>query len=147
VSLPMFACCSTPARFANAGRHQERQAMFEDLRKVFIQHTTADLARELTEAKIPWAEVNDIPAVARLEAVSSKLTSTRMPDGREIRLQPLPVDLDNGPRELSFPPSYGEHTRPILSEIGLPSDEIQMLLDSGIALAAANAEQTAKDAS
>jgi crotonobetainyl-CoA:carnitine CoA-transferase CaiB-like acyl-CoA transferase len=137
VALPKFACCSTPARFANSGRHQERDAMFDDLRRVFSQYSTAELARELTEAKIPWAEVNDIHAVAKLEAVASKLTRTRMPEGREILLQPLPVDLPEGPRQLSFPPAYGEHTRPILSEIGFGPGEIQGLLDSGVALATA----------
>jgi len=136
VSLPKFAGCSTPARFANAGRHQEREAMFEDLRKVFAQHTTAELAGDLTAAKIPWADVNDIPAVRRLDAISSRLTRTRMPDGREIQLQPLPVDLEDEPRELSFPPSYGEHTRSLLSEVGFQSEEICDLLESGIAWSA-----------
>ena len=110
--------------------------MFEDLRKVFAQHTTAELAGDLTAAKIPWADVNDIPAVRRLDAISSRLTRTRMPDGREIQLQPLPVDLEDEPRELSFPPSYGEHTRSLLSEVGFQSEEICDLLESGIAWSA-----------
>ena len=110
--------------------------MFEDLRRVFSQHTTAELALDLTEAKVPWARINDIPAVAKLEAIASKLTRSRMPDGREILLQPLPVDLEGGPRELAFPPAYGEHTEPILREIGFESAEIRTLLESGVAVAA-----------
>jgi itaconate CoA-transferase len=136
VGIQKFTCCSTAARFTNAGRHQERKAMFEDLRKVFSQHTTAELARDLTEAKVPWARINDIPAVAKLEAIASKLTRSRMPDGREILLQPLPVDLEGGSRELAFPPAYGEHTEPILREIGFASAEIRTLLESGVAVAA-----------
>lgn len=136
VELAKFADCATPARFSNAGRHHERGAMFEDLRRVFGRYTTAELARDLTQAKIPWAEVNDIRAVSQLEAVRSKLTRSRMPDGRELLLQPLPVDLADGPRELSFPPRYGEHTRPILAEIGFAAAEVEALLESGAALAA-----------
>ena len=133
VGLPKFADCSTPARLTNAGRHQEREPMFQDLRDAFAQYTTEELSRDLTDARIPWAPINDIPTVAGLHAVASKLTKTRMPDGREINLQPLPVDLDVTPRELSFPPRYGEHTLPILQEIGFRPDEVRALLESGIA--------------
>jgi itaconate CoA-transferase len=112
--------------------------MFEDLRKVFIQYTTAELASDLDEAKIPWARINDVPAVAKVEAIAAKLTRSRMPDGREIRLQPLPVDVEGGPVELAFPPSYGEHTEAILREIGFAPGEIHDLLAKGVAVSAAS---------
>jgi itaconate CoA-transferase len=136
VALPKFASCSTPARFTNAGRHREREPMFEDLRHVFASYTTSDLAKDLTEAKIPWAPVNDVPSVAKLPAVMSKLTGTRMPDGRMLNLQPLPVDLEGAPRVLSFPPRYGEHTNAILTEIGFREDDVRALVDAGVAYAA-----------
>ncbi len=134
VSLSKFAECSTPARFANAGRHAEREPMFDDLRRVFARHSSRELATDLTAAKIPWAEVNDLYAVSRLPAVSSRMTVTHMPDGRPIRLQPLPVDGDATPRELSFPPRYGEHTIGILQEIGYSTADVDRLLGTGIAL-------------
>lgn len=136
VTIPKFAVCATEARYANAGRHKEREAMFTDLRAVAAQYSTADLARDLTEAKIPWAPVNNIYEVAKLEAVASKLTQTRMPDGRTLKLQPLPVDLDGPPMELSFPPAYGEHTSAILSEIGVPAPQIESLNAEGIVYSA-----------
>jgi crotonobetainyl-CoA:carnitine CoA-transferase CaiB-like acyl-CoA transferase len=43
VSLPKFMECSTPARFSNAGRQTESEAMFADVRRVFARHTTAEL--------------------------------------------------------------------------------------------------------
>ena len=110
--------------------------MFEDLRSVFVQYTKAELARDLTEAKIPWAEVNDLRTVAELPAVATRLTRTRMPDGREIRLQPLPVDQADTPRELSFPPRYGQHTEAILRELQFDEDEVRALIDEGVVLAA-----------
>jgi crotonobetainyl-CoA:carnitine CoA-transferase CaiB-like acyl-CoA transferase len=135
VEIPKFACCSTPARFQNAGRHAEREAMYADLREVFKKYTSAEISADLTRAKIPWAEVNDIYKVAKLPAIASKLTTTRMPDGRQIKLQPLPVDMEGEPRELSFAPAYGEHSVSLLREAGLSTEEIDALLAEGIAYA------------
>lgn len=113
--------------------------MFVDVSAVFACHPTVELERDLTAAKIPWARVNDVPSVAKLPAIASKLTRTCMPDGRRINLQPVPVDSDAPPRELSFPPAYGEHTCSILAEIGFGATEIQELLTDGVAFAPAAA--------
>lgn len=133
VEIPKFSSCSTPARFFNAGRHVERERMYADLREVFKQYTTQEIANDLTRAKIPWAEVNDVYAAAKLPAIASKLTSTRMPDGRELKLQPLPVDLEREPLELSFAPAYGEHSVALLEEAGLSAAEIRQLIEEGTA--------------
>jgi crotonobetainyl-CoA:carnitine CoA-transferase CaiB-like acyl-CoA transferase len=133
VEIPKFSSCSTPARFSNAGRHAEREAMFEDLRAVFKRYTTEEIALDLTRAKIPWANVNDVYAASKLPAIASKLTKTRMPDGRALQLQPLPVDLQEEPRELGFAPAYGEHSVAILEEAGFSVGEIEQLIKDGIA--------------
>jgi crotonobetainyl-CoA:carnitine CoA-transferase CaiB-like acyl-CoA transferase len=135
MEIPKFTGCSTPARFQNAGRHVEREAMYADLRAVFRKYTSEELAGDLTRARIPWAEVNDVYAVSKLPALERKLTTTRMPDGRTVRLQPLPVDQPEPPRELRFAPSYGEHSVAILGEAGLSDTEIRELLGDGIAYA------------
>jgi formyl-CoA transferase len=131
VEIEKFSGCATPARFSNAGRHSERESMYEDVRKVFAQYTSCELACDLTQAKIPWARVNDIYHAAELPAIRQKLTRTRSPDGQEILLQPLPVDRGEPPRELEFPPCYGQHTKQILREIGLPQSRIEQLIDAG----------------
>jgi crotonobetainyl-CoA:carnitine CoA-transferase CaiB-like acyl-CoA transferase len=135
VEIPKFAECSTPARFQNAGRHVEREPMYADLRAVFRRYSSEELAGDLTRARIPWAEVNDVYAVSKLPALENKLTITHMPDGRAVRLQPLPVDQPESPRELRFAPSYGEHSIAILSEAGLSDSEIRELVGAGIAYA------------
>jgi crotonobetainyl-CoA:carnitine CoA-transferase CaiB-like acyl-CoA transferase len=58
-----------------------------------------------------------------------------MPGGRQVNLQPLPVDTGTAPRELSFPPAYGEHSAAILREIGLDAGEIEELAAQGIVVA------------
>ncbi|HVW70609.1 MAG TPA: CoA transferase, partial [Steroidobacteraceae bacterium] len=131
VEIEKFSCCATPARYANAGRHAERAAMFEDVRRVFARHPTEELAQDLTKARIPWARVNDVYAAAALPAIREKLTTSYAPDGRRLALQPLPVDRPEPPRELSFPPRYGEHTRSLLNEIGLGDAEVDDLAADG----------------
>ena len=108
--------------------------MFADVRRVFARYTTAELVKDLSDARIPWAEVNDVEAVSKLEALKGKLTRTRMPDGRVLNLQPLPVDGVAPPRELSFPPRYGEHTAAILGEIGFSKAEIGEMIAAGVAV-------------
>jgi crotonobetainyl-CoA:carnitine CoA-transferase CaiB-like acyl-CoA transferase len=131
IEMEKFTECATPARLTNAGRHAERAAMFEDLKRVFARFTTEELARDLTRGKIPWAPVNDLYAVTQLPAVKEKVTRTRGPDGRLLALQPLPVDGEGPPRELTFAPQYGEHTRGLLREVGMTEAEIGNLIGDG----------------
>lgn len=131
VEIEKFGCCATPARFTNAGRHAERVAMYDDVRRVCTRYTTEELAQDLTQARIPWARVNDVYAAAALPAIKEKLTVTRAPNGQQIRLQPLPVDHDGPACELSFPPSYGEHTRALLREINISESEIEEFVAAG----------------
>jgi hypothetical protein len=70
--------------------------------------------------------------VREMEAISSRLTSTRTPDGSVIRLPPMAVDLDDGVSDLPFAPSYSEHTHAILEESGLAHEEIGALAGDGI---------------
>jgi crotonobetainyl-CoA:carnitine CoA-transferase CaiB-like acyl-CoA transferase len=110
--------------------------MFVDLERVFAKYGTEDLARDLTKAKIPWSRVNDVYSVAKLPAIQAKMTATRAPDGRLVALQPLPVDGESSPRELTFPPRYGEHTTSLLREIGIDDDEVGSLVADGTVFAA-----------
>lgn len=138
VEIDKFTSCATPMRFANSGRHAERDQMFSDLRAVFARHTTAQLTQDLQRAQIPCSLVHDLYEVAELEAIKTKLTRTCMPDGTRLNLQPLAVDIAGGPRELSFAPRYGEHSRAILGETGLSDAEIDRLVSAGVVYAQAD---------
>ena len=67
-----------------------------------------------------------------LEALAAKLPTTRMPDGRSVRLQPMAVDLEDAADEFSFPPRFGEHTDAILAEAGHSADDIAALRENGV---------------
>jgi crotonobetainyl-CoA:carnitine CoA-transferase CaiB-like acyl-CoA transferase len=59
------------------------------------------------------------------------MSTSTMPDGRVIHLQPPAIDLD-GPAHFAFPPRYGEHTHAVLREAGLGDAECAALATQGI---------------
>ena len=87
---------------------------------------------DLRAATIPHARINGVVAVRELEALRERLTSTVMPDGKRVRMQPMAVDLPGAAREFRFPPKYGEHTRPVLREAGFSDDECRALAAAGV---------------
>lgn len=132
VDIPIFAPASTEARFSNEGRHKERKQMYQDLHAITTQYTSDELAEALTAAKVPWSKVNTVPEVMELEAIKSRLTSSTLPDGRTIYMQPAAVDIDGLKTSLPFSPKYGEHTAAILEELGYSEDRIKELLEKNI---------------
>jgi crotonobetainyl-CoA:carnitine CoA-transferase CaiB-like acyl-CoA transferase len=87
---------------------------------------------DLRAATIPHARINGVAAVRELEALRERLTSTVMPGGKRVRMQPMAVDLPGATREFAFPPKYGEHTRPVLREAGFSDDECRALAAAGV---------------
>ncbi|MCM2251807.1 MAG: hypothetical protein NDJ19_05575, partial [Ramlibacter sp.] len=76
--------------------------------------------------------IHDIRQTRELPQLRDKLTRTRMPDGRTLRMQPMAVDLTEGLPELGFAPKYGQHTASVLAEAGLAAADIQSLYDAGV---------------
>ena len=87
---------------------------------------------ELAGAGIPHAPIHTIQQVREMKAVSSKLVTTRTPDGKTVHLTPLAVDREDAVTDLSFAPRYSEHTKPILLEAGLSEEMIAELQGKGI---------------
>lgn len=132
VDIPIFAGASTEARFSNRGRHLEREQMYKDLHAITKRHTVGELAAVLTEARIPWSVVNTIPQVRELEAIKPKLTTTQLPSGEVIYMQPPAVNMEGLKTSLSFSPKYGEHTDKVLKEVGYGADEIAYFCEKNI---------------
>jgi crotonobetainyl-CoA:carnitine CoA-transferase CaiB-like acyl-CoA transferase len=130
--IPKFAGVGNAVRVTNEGRHREREAIHRDMAAVTRRHTTAQIAEDFRQATIPHAPIHDIPAVRALPAISGRLTRTRRPDGREVRMPPMAVDAPGAAAELRFPPRYGEHTGAVLREAGLAAAEVDRLADAGI---------------
>lgn len=130
--IPKFSAVNKSGREVNEGRLQQRQAIHADITAVTALYSRSEIISDMKAARIPHAPINTVRQVIELDAIASKLTSTRMPDGKTIRMPPMAVDLDNGVRELDFPPGYGEQTTDILREAGYGNAEIEALLGAGV---------------
>lgn len=119
---PKFAALAKAGRETNAGRHADREAIHADLRAITSRFNAGELADDFRKATIPNAAIHTIPQVRALAALAEKLTATRLPDGRQVRMQPKAVDLPGSPGDFAFPPHYGQHTRSVLAEAGLGGD-------------------------
>lgn len=120
------------SRTTNAGRIGDQQAIHGEMAVATQRFSSAGLMEELATRKIPHAPINDMHQVREMDAISSRLTSTRTPDDSVVKLPPMAVDLEDGVSELSFAPSYSEHTRSILEESGLTQEEIDALAAEGV---------------
>ena len=130
--LPRFASLATEARLTNEGRIHDRRTLQHDIAQVTAAMSMEDIMTDLRAATIPHARINGVAAVRELEALRGRLTTTLMPGGKRIRMQPMAVDLPGAASEFSFPPKYGEHTRPLLREAGFSDRECCALAAAGV---------------
>ena len=122
-----FAPVANAVRVTNEGRARQREAIHRDMAAITRQHTTAEIVADFRKATIPHTPIHDIRAVREMPAVSSRLTTTRRPDGRPLRMQPMAVDVPGVATELRFPAKYGEDTLAILGEAGLTAKDCATL--------------------
>lgn len=123
--LPKFMALANDVRETNAGRHVERSAIHRDMAHVTRQCHSADLIQDLRTHKIPCAPIQTIAEVR--DALADKLTTTRTPGGKVVRLPPLPVDRHDAIVDYPFAPSYNQDTESLLEKIGLADDALQQL--------------------
>ncbi|MFC1572030.1 CaiB/BaiF CoA transferase family protein [Candidatus Eisenbacteria bacterium] len=130
--IPGFVSLAGEARKTNAGRSKERNAIHGELTEATRKQTTVGLMKALSDHGIPHAPIHTIYDVRKMEAIASKLTTTRTPDGKVIHLAPPAVDLENQVVEFPFAPRYSQHTESVLQEIGLAPEEIGALRARGV---------------
>jgi crotonobetainyl-CoA:carnitine CoA-transferase CaiB-like acyl-CoA transferase len=130
--LPRFVALANSVRITNEGRMREREAIHREMAALTGQFAMAQIVADFSQAGIPHAPIHDIPAVRAMQAVSSKLTTTRMPGGKTVRMQPMAVDLPNASTELRFPAKYGQDTLAVLMESGCTAAECAALKQQGI---------------
>ncbi len=135
--IPQFAGIGKGLRTTNEGRHADRLAIHGEMALITRTLTTAQLSEAFRKATIPHAPIQDIPAVRDMAAIGGKLTTTRTPAGRQVRMQPAAVDIAGAPREFSFPAKYAQHTRSVLAEAGYSGAEIDRLVADRIVAAGA----------
>ncbi len=132
-ALPRFSAAANAVRVTNEGRHRERKQIHLDLAAATVLATVDELLADLRAATIPATRILDIRQVRELPQFRDKLTSTSMPDGRTIHMQPLAVDRPGARQAMPFPPRYGADTRRVLAEAGFGGAEVDVLISEGVA--------------
>ncbi|MEZ4355155.1 MAG: CoA transferase [Myxococcota bacterium] len=124
---PRFATADPRARHA-----RELQGLLDPTLRA---HTTAELARRLREADVPFAPINDPATIHDDEQVRANdlLFEMDHPLAGALR-QPRPLgDYEGTPLSVRRgAPGHGEHSREIAAEAGLAPADIDMLVEAGV---------------
>lgn len=119
----------------NNGRIAQRDWLLPAIQTMIARYSKADVIERCEYADIPFSPVvrpEDLFTDPQLVEGGS-LLPVILPNGKQTYLPRLPLLLDGTGAELKHhPPRPGEHTRAILTEMGLESEEIEQLIISGV---------------
>jgi crotonobetainyl-CoA:carnitine CoA-transferase CaiB-like acyl-CoA transferase len=122
-------------RFATvSARIAHRDLVLRTLDEAFRARPAGDWLSELEAADVPVSPVNDLDGVfANPQVLHRGLrTTVDHPVAGEVDLLRNPIRLSGTPIEdYRTPPTLGQHTREVLSELGLGSGEIARLEETG----------------
>lgn len=120
---------------ANNERVKRREEIIPRLRELFKGFSQKDLMAKLDDTGLPYAPISkpeDLFEDPHLNAAGG-LVELDLPTGGKIRLPALPVAI-NGERPgiHTNPPKVGEHSKTILSSLGVSDKEISELMEAGL---------------
>jgi crotonobetainyl-CoA:carnitine CoA-transferase CaiB-like acyl-CoA transferase len=140
IGLPELA---GDARFAtNALRAANRRALVDALQAAFLTKSYEEWESILIEAGVPVGAINSIADVVEHPQARARgaLVDTDHPTAGRVRVVAPPVRLSETPGTLRRPaPRLGEHTKEVLSGIGVGAEEISRLEAEGVIACAKNA--------
>ncbi|MEK7820956.1 MAG: CaiB/BaiF CoA-transferase family protein, partial [Pseudomonadota bacterium] len=123
------------ARFAdNASRMQHLKELEAALVPHFARRTTAEWLATLETAGVPAGPVLDINQMHGDEQTLARamVTETDHPRAGRVKTLGLPVKFSETPGGVRrAAPTFGQHTREVLGELGFPPAEIEALIEDG----------------
>ncbi len=124
-----------PRFSTNPARIAHRAALVEMVAAALLARDAASWELALTEAGVPAARVNTVDEALHHPQVVARedLVSTTHPTAGEVRTLATPVRMSgSGRRRAAAPPTLGQHTDAVLSELGLDDAEIARLRRVGV---------------
>ncbi len=126
-ALEMPAEAADPRFTTNADRNANKAALYETLEANLGKRTTADVVALLDKAGVPCGPINNIAQVfADPQVVHSRLQlSAQHSTIGEIGLTGFPYRIGDEPLQVRTPPpTLGEQSCEVLTELGFSTDEI-----------------------
>ena len=128
---------SDPALKTNPLRARAREKIMPIVTEKFAAETFASLVAKLERLNIPFgplARPGDLFDDPHLNH-GGRMLDVLLPTGKRAKLPGIPLDM--GGRQTRIrrqPPGMGEHTRQVLEEAGYAAEQIDRLVEQGIAI-------------
>ncbi len=119
------------------GRREHRDELNARINEICQQYTSGELEAKLVEAGVPCATLATVAEVEQNPQVQLRklIEDWDYPGKGKVKFVKTPIMIDGQfPETKMMAPQLGEHTTAILAEIGYNKEEIQTLLDKGIAV-------------
>ncbi len=127
---------TTDPKFAtNATRVQHHEDLAQRIEAITAEHTRAEWLRRLEADGIPCGPINSYAEVFTDEQMIARemVVETAHPALGRIRTLGTPLKLSETPLEPGRPaPTLGQHTDAVLSDAGLPAEEIAALRNADV---------------
>jgi crotonobetainyl-CoA:carnitine CoA-transferase CaiB-like acyl-CoA transferase len=126
-----------PALASNPLRARAREKIMPVVTAKFAAEPFASLVAMLEKLNIPFgplARPGDLFDDPQLNH-DGRMLDTLLPTGKRAKIPGLPLEMDGRKTRLRLqPPRMGEHTREVLAETGYGAEEIERLVEQGVAI-------------
>jgi crotonobetainyl-CoA:carnitine CoA-transferase CaiB-like acyl-CoA transferase len=119
----------------NGGRYDNRLLLADMISEKMQAKTAGDWEALLNEASIPCGPIYSIEQALEHPQTQHRemVVEREHPTAGTIRLLGLPVKFSETPGDIHrVPPLLGEHTRELLSEVGVNGPELESLANAGV---------------
>ncbi len=121
-----FGHCKNPNRISNSGRRADKENVYSDIRRGLENYTTTEFIEICLVLGLAVAPVNDVKQVGELEFINKLMIKTILPNGKEVKLFPAPMDTDYLKENnylMSLPPRLGEHNNKIFEKANIKRND------------------------